>query len=186
MSITKERLNVAGWLSITNAVVTIPLVVISVFLVAIGGAGGKIIQAALTLASLGLFVYIFWSLRNLLNSRFQFHDVDTYISALIWGNVVISILSVLSLVGGGLEIAVNLLSIVALIPFGIVLIVFAIRILRLSDDLSGFLKPFSYTSIATGVCFATIILIPLGLIASAASDVILGMIFFRAAERSTV
>lgn len=185
MSITKEQFNLAGWLSITNAAVTIPIVIMSVFLAAVGGTGGKVIQATLTLISLGLFVYIFSSLRKLLNYRFQFHDVDTYISVLIWVNVVLSILSILSLSSSEIEKAVSVLSVVALIPFGIVFIVFAIRILRLSDNLFGLLKPFSYTSIASGLCFATIVLIPLGLIASVAADIILGIIFFRATERSS-
>lgn len=180
MSITKEQLNLAEWFSITNAAVTIPIVVLSIFLAAIGGVGAKVIQAALTLISLGLFVYIFLSLRKFLNSRLRFHDVDTNITVLIWVNVVISILSILSLSSSQLETAFGLLTFFAIIPWGIIYIVFAIRLLRLSDDLFGLLRPFSYTSIASGLCFTTVILIPLGLILGAVADVILGMIFFKA------
>ena len=75
--------------------------------------------------------------------------------------------------------AFGLLQGLALIPFGIIFIVFAIKLLRLPDNLFGLLKPFSYTSIATGFCFATIFLIPLGLVASTIADMILAIIFFR-------
>jgi hypothetical protein len=182
-SITKEQLNLAGWLSVIKAAVSIPLTGMSIFLGAVSGTGTKVVFAMLTLVSLGLFVYIFSSLKRLLNSRFKFHDVDTYISVFIWVNVVFSALGILSSASSELKTLVGLLSLLALIPFGIVFIVFAVRILRLSDSLYGFLKPFSYTSIVAGLCYATIILIPLGLVAEAVADVILGMIFFRVAER---
>ncbi|MBM4141548.1 MAG: hypothetical protein FJ242_08750 [Nitrospira sp.] len=115
--------------------------------------------------------------------RFKFHDVDTYISVLIWGNVVLSILNLLSLVRSELEASLIGFLMGAFILLQIIYIVFAIRILRLPDNLFGLLKPFSYTSIASGICLASIILIPVGFIVSAAADVILGIIFFRAAKQ---
>jgi hypothetical protein len=64
---------------------------------------------------------------------------------------------------------------------------FATRLLRLSGNLYGLLKPFSYTQIVSGMCLITVFLLPVGIIAGAVADVILGVIFFRAAEvpRST-
>jgi hypothetical protein len=56
--------------------------------------------------------------------------------------------------------------------------------MRLSNNLYGLLKPFSYTNIVSGICFITFILAPLGIIAGAVADVILGVIFFRAAEQT--
>ncbi len=73
---------------------------------------------------------------------------------------------------------------VALIVFGILSIMFATRLLRLSGNLYGLLKPFSYTQIICGICFITIILFPVGVIAGAVADVILGVILFRAAEQT--
>lgn len=57
------------------------------------------------------------------------------------------------------------------------------RLLRLSGNLYGLLKPFSYTQIVSGICFITVFLSPVGIIAGAAADVILGVIFFRAGEQ---
>ena len=180
---TKERLNRAGWLSITSAIFAIPYIVMSMYLDTIEGTGAKLSQAILTIVSLGLFIYIVSSLKKLINSRFQFHDVDIYISLLIWGNVILCILSILSLESIRLEFVFRYLSMIALIIFGILSIMFATRLLRLSGNLYGLLKTFCYTQIVCGICFITVFLLPAGLIVGAVSDVILGVIFFRAAEQ---
>ena len=183
MTITKGQLTLAGWLSITNAIFAIPSIAMSWFLDTIGGAGAKLSQAILTLVSLGLFLYVIISLRKLLNYRFQFHDVDIYISLLIWGNVVLAIFGLLSLGSRGFEWLMNILSIVSFIVFGILAIMFATRLLRLPGNLYGLLKPFCYITIVSGVCFITVFLSPVGIIAGAVTDVILGIIFFRAVEQ---
>jgi len=183
MSITKEQLNLAGWLSITNALFAIPSIAMSWFLDSMDGIGPVISQAILTIVSLGLFLYIISYLKKLLNIRFQFHGVDIYISLLIWGNVALATLSLLSLGSKGLEWVMNVLSVAAFIFFGILSIIFATRLLRLPGNLYGLLKPFSYAQIVCGICFITVFLSPVGVIAGSVADVILGVIFFRAAEQ---
>jgi len=184
MTITERQLHLAGWLSITNAIFAIPSIIMSWFLDTVEGMGPKFSQAILTLVSLGLFLYVIISLRKLLNYRFQFREVDIYISLLIWGNVVLAIVSLLSLGSRGFEWLMNILSIVSFIVFGILAIMFATRLLRLSGNLYGLLKPFCYITIVSGICFITVFLSPVGIIAGAVADVILGVIFFRAAEQS--
>ena len=181
ISITKEQLNLAGWLSITNAVITIPIFVLSIFLVSTTARHAKAIQVVLTLVSLGLFIRIFWSPKELLNSRFQFHGVDLYISLLIGINIAISILSFLAMKSNLFEWAMNILSTMALMAQGIILIMFATRLLRLPENLYGLLKPYSHITIVSGICAITIILFWAAIIAGAVTDVILGIIFFRAA-----
>ena len=183
MTITKGQLTLAGWLSITNAIFAIPSIAMSWFLDTIGGAGAKLSQAILTLVSLGLFLYVIISLRKLLNYRFQFHEADIYITLLIWGNVVLAAFSLLALGSQGFEWFMNMLSIVSFIIFGILAIMFATRLLRLPGNLYGLVKPFCYTTIASGICFITVFLAPVGIIAGAVADVILGVIFFRAGEQ---
>ena len=183
MPITKGQLNLAGWLSIANALFAIPSIAMSWFLEAIEGSGAKLSQALLTVVGLGLFVYIISSLKKLLNYRFQFHDVDIYISLLIWGNVILATVSLLSLGSKRFEWTMGILSIIAFIVFGILSIMFATRLLRLSGNLYGLLKPFCYTNIVSGICLVTVFLSPVGVIAGAVADVILGVIFFRAAEQ---
>jgi hypothetical protein len=183
MLITKEQLNLAGWLSIANALFAILSIAMSWFLDTLKGIGATFSQALLTVVGLGLFLYIITSFKKLLNSRFKFHDVDIYISLLIWGNVVLAILSLLALGSISPESTMEILSIIAFIFFGILSIMFATRLLRLSGNLYGLLKPFCYITIVNGICFITVFLAPVGIIAGAVTDVILGVIFFRAAEQ---
>lgn len=182
MPITKQQLTLAGWLAIANALFAIPSIAMSWFLEKMEGMGPRLSQAILTIVGLGLFLYVISSLKKLLNLRFQFHDVDIYISLLIWGNVVLAAVSLLTLGSKGFEWAMGILSIIAFIVFGVLSIMFATRLLRLSGGLYGLLKPFCYVSIASGICFVTVFLAPVGIIAGAVADVILGVIFFRAAE----
>jgi hypothetical protein len=44
------------------------------------------------------------------------------------------------------------------------------KLLKLPDDLGGMLKPFCYANMATGIFLASIVLIPLGILTSAISD----------------
>ncbi len=182
MSITKGQLNLAAWLSIVNAVISLPFLAMSMYLGNMGGIGPWLLQAGLSLIGLGLFIYVLLSLRRLLNSRFQFHDADIYITLLIWVEVVLVLLNLLSLGSDKLEFGLHLLSTVVLIPLGILIIMFGTRVLRLPQDLFGLKKPFAIAQIVTGIFFITVILFILGIIASAVGDVILGIIFFRAAE----
>jgi len=183
MTMTKGQLTLAGWLSMTSAIFAVPSIAMSWFLDEMGGAGAKLSQAILTLVSLGLFLYVIMSLRKLLNYRFKFHHTDIYISLLIWGNLILSALSLLALASQGFESLMNILSMVSLIIFGILALMFGTRLLQFPGNFYGLLKPFCYTTIASGICFVTIFLAPVGIVVGAVSDVILATIFFRAAEQ---
>ena len=74
MAITKKQLDLAGWFSITNALIAIPSLAMSWFLETVKGIGPRLSQAILTVVGLGLFLYVIHSLRRLLNDRFKFHD----------------------------------------------------------------------------------------------------------------
>jgi len=184
VAITKKQLDLAGWFSITNALIAIPSLAMSWFLETVKGIGPRLSQAILTVVGLGLFLYVIHSLRRLLNDRFKFHDVDIYISLMIWGNVILAILSLLSLGTGRLESFMEILTVAALIIFGLLSIMFGTRLLRLSGNLYGLLKPFCYLTIGSGICLVTIFLLPVAITAGAVADVTLGVIFFRAAEQT--
>jgi hypothetical protein len=62
---------------------------------------------------------------------------------------------------------------------GIVQAQFGFRLRRLPDNLGGLLKPFCYANMATGILLASVILMPLSIIISALSDLMLGTIFFN-------
>jgi hypothetical protein len=179
---TKGRLTRGGWISIANGLFTVPAVGMSFYLGSDEGIGTAMAQALLTLVSLGLFLYILSTLRLLLNVRFRFHEVDVFISYLMWGNLSLSLFHLLTLITREFEWAVGVLSVIAYIFFGILSILFATRLLKLPGGLYGLLKPFSYLSLLSGICFVSVMLLPVGILVGAASDVVLGVIFFRAAE----
>jgi len=182
MAIKKGQLNLAGWLSITNAIFTIPAIAMSFFLESMEGTEARFVQAILVVVSLGLFVYILSSLKQLLNSWFRFHEVDISISYLLWGNLSLSLFHLLSLVNKEFESAVAILSILAYVFFGILSILFSTKLLRLPYRFYGLLKPYCYITIASGACFMMVILLPVGIVVGAVTDIILGIVFFRAAE----
>jgi hypothetical protein len=72
---------------------------------------------------------------------------------------------------------------VLFIPYCVITVIYAYKLLKLDDDLFGLLKPFAYSTMAAGICGATIILMPIGLIIQLAAFVIQGMIFLRAKEQ---
>lgn len=181
--ITKDQFHLAGWVSIANAIFTIPAIAMSFFLESMEGPEARLAQAILIVVGLGLFVYVLSSLRQLLNSRFRFHDADLYISYLLWGNISLSLFHLLSLLNREFESAVAILSIMAYLFFGILSILFATRLLRLPYTLYGLLKPYCYITIVSGACITTIVLLPVGILVGAITDVILGIIFFRASEQ---
>ena len=166
----------AGWVCIASAVTTFPILIISFSLSGESHPASSI----LSFISLGLFIYIFHSLRRLLNEVFDFHLVDTHIMVMIWINVGVTVISAIV---AQPDASFAILALIALVAFGIVMIAFAIALMKLEDQLAGLLKPFCYLSIAQGVCTASIILIPLGLLTSVAADVLLALIFFRTADR---
>jgi hypothetical protein len=127
--------------------------------------------------------------RKLLNERYDFHQTDSVIMILIYTNVFFFFLGmgeVLFDIIGADTTALSLISICAFIPFGIVTVVFGVLLLRLKDDLYGLLKPFAYTTIASGALGATIILAVFGLLAALVALVIQGMVFLRAKEQEEI
>lgn len=177
--VTTQRLKAAGWLSVINAVLSFSVLISDVLDLAVG-----VTQVILDLTSLVFFIYIFITLRQTLNKIYAFHSADRFITALIVLGVISTVLGLL--VGEPLPSRVTtiaIICIIAMIIYAVVLIMFGIQLLYLQDNLFGLLKPFAYTCIAEGVCTATIILAPLALIASAVSDVILAIIFFRISEK---
>jgi hypothetical protein len=169
----------AGWACIISAVTTLPLFVIS-FAVS---AEGRPVSSILDFISLGLFIYIFYSLKRILNEMFGFHLADAYIVVMIWVNVVGTVILAIATQP---DTSLSILTLIFLMVLGFITIAFAIALMKLEDQLGGLLKPFCYLCIFQGVCIASIILIPLGLLVSIASDVLLALIFFRTADRISV
>ena len=182
---TAERLRLAGWLSIANAVLTIPSVALELARHT-PTAAYEVKIGALLLGIIGLFltIYILVALKELLNTRFSFHETDTLISIFIWATIALTVIAIFGIVFPQLETATTYVVVAVIVPLGVVLIVFGRKLLRLPNTLYGLLKPFAYTMMASGFCFATVMLAPVGVLTSAVGDIVLGIVFLRAAADS--
>ncbi|MBC8401447.1 MAG: hypothetical protein H8E14_08165 [Candidatus Marinimicrobia bacterium] len=80
---TVQRLTLAGWLAITNAVLAIPVFVLSAALSSLSGDGVKIANLLLLLVIFALAIFPILSLKNLLNTHLSFRDTDIFIILII-------------------------------------------------------------------------------------------------------
>lgn len=189
---TGRQYPLAGWLALAAAVLTIPMVAAGIATDVIARKAPElaplILLAYISLTVLQTFcgLYALWRFRTLLNERYDFHRVDSLVTVIVVGVIVLVLLAITSRVGllvmGG-EPRFALIAIAAIasvsIPLAIVSIIFGARLLTLGSDLGGYLKPLAILTIAAGVCFATFVLAPVGLALDAAGNVVLGLIFLR-------
>jgi len=180
----------AGWLAIISAVLLVPEIGLAVLLEFIS-SDLKVIIAPIHIANLIIGVYILYMFRRLLNKEFGFHNTDVIITILILVDIVSFIIGIVELGGSmfGLKLTADYdltLSMFVLFAYSIVTIVFATMLLKLKDDLFGLLRPYAYTTIVSGVCGATVVLSPIGLLAAVVALVMQGMIFLRAKREAEI
>jgi len=175
-----SELTLAGYAAITQAAILIPSLLISLFPDLMGLNSIKIFFDIFTLV---IFVYITLMQINLYE-EFDFYEVNK----LLWITIVLSVLATflnfyeashLSVRSG---IGLGILAVIIACVYGVVMIVIGIKLQNCKHKLHGLLKYFSYSHIGTGICLATIILIPLSFLVMIALSIIQGMIFFREAE----
>lgn len=179
-----NKYTIAGWLAIFSAIIIVPEIVFGIILERYY-AEYAVSQAILALMHVGgllISIYIYRMFRILLNERFNFHDVDTLIWVLICSSIVFAGLGILGLVPA-LTRPVSFVTLALFVPFCVITMIYAYRLLKLNDDLFGLLKPFVYTTMAAAICGVTILLMPIGLILQLGALVIQGMIFLRAKEQ---
>ncbi len=172
----------AGWLSIVQAVIILlPKVVLDLFVDHMSLSGYGIIQLITGFQAVGKLVgiYVLFMFRRLLNERHSFHNADTLINALICCYAAAVLI-------GAVDLVLNpQFSVMLALPIidglsSLISIVYAIRLLKLESNLSGLLKPYVYSMIASGVCGATIVLGEYGRPIFMVSLILLGMILIRA------
>jgi hypothetical protein len=186
-----DQYTLAGWLAIISAVLLVPEIGLAVLLGFIS-SGLDIFIVPIHIANLVIGIYILYMFRRLLNRQFDFHTTDILITVLIVVNIVFFVIGLveLSVSAIGLDLDVerglSLITMILFIPFSLLTIAFGVMLLKLKDDLFGLLKPYAYTTIGSGVCGATVILAPIGLLAAVAALVMLGMIFLRAKREAEI
>lgn len=168
-----------------SAFLTVPIVYLSYVIESRTDAVATVIQAVIQITATMLFVAIVLYLKKLLNTVFTFHDTDRNINLLLLASIVMGVLSMGALYFEPLKESLGSAVIVMLIAQGIVQVQFGYKLLKLPYDLGGMLKPFCYANMATGVLLASVVLIPLGILISAISDLMLGTIFFNISRLAT-
>lgn len=129
-----------------------------------------------------LLIYAWLRFRTLLNQPYQFHAIDTLIVVLLVGGVLLGAVSYLGRGLPELKVPVAVTGAIMAVTLGIIGIVTATRLLRLNGDLGGMLKPLAYTFMAASICFALVILTPVGLVLEVAVAILLGVTLLRGHE----
>ena len=183
-----DRLKPAGYFAIIYSIMIIPFLLMRLLFGPFHDAVGfmSVIQIYFHVFYVALYVYMFSTLRILLEDHFNFFDVSRLITRLIiiqYASVIFDIVTLIFVPFFPLAGMIRyLVSIIMLALYFIVLLVFAIKLLWLNDNLFGMLKPFSYTAIAIPLYFYTVVLIPVGIVFKVVNSIILSIIFFRAAK----
>lgn len=181
-----QNLNIAGYISIGSAIVTIPVILMSFYSGYMEGMGETknivfyTTELAVTFIYLLMFVVVLQNLKYLLNNYQKTSSLDSFITLILWANIVLTLMPILLSPFNSISDMVSIITLVFLLPYGIIIATFYYKIYKLECDLFGWKRSFAITGIIMGACFATLVLLPLGLIASIVLDLILAIIFFKA------
>jgi hypothetical protein len=166
------------------------------------GIGPVLFRGFVLVLAGGLEAYVLLTLRRLLWDRYDFHQLDVVIPILAGATVVLEILNQLTEVAQVLSpgqegkiIAARILFVV--VPWGIIIIVFAAGLLRLPFAEKSLLRPYAYVNLAAGIILvATIValvtpllglfLFPFLLLTEVGSGVLLALTFLRSRETEQV
>lgn len=180
---THRTLNIAGWLTMISAFISIPMAYLAFELEGRVDADGTLMLAIMQAAGTLLFVAITLFLKRFLNLVFRFHDTDKSIDLMRMANVVSGIVLVGGMYLSMTKETVGIAALVLMVFQGIIQIRFGYKLLKLQNNLDGLLKPFSYLNMVTGICIASILLILVGVVVSAISDLMLATIFFNVSRQ---
>ena len=180
---THRTLLIAGWLTMVSAFASAPTAYLAFKLEGQVDPTNTLILATMQVAGTLLFVAITVFLKRFLNQIFSFHNTDKSIELMIMANVIAGVLSVAGMYIPQIKEIVSSAALVLMVFQGIVQLQFGFKLLKLQHGLGGLLKPFCFLNIATGVCIASIVLIIVGVVVSAVSDLMLATIFFNASQQ---
>lgn len=178
----------AGWAALAAAALTPAMLATGVALDVVSDAHPLLLAtfAVVAPAHTGLGIFALHRFRHLLGEQFGSHATDRLISILIGGALAILAVTLpgrLALGSGWLPRSSALGFSVALflvaVPVAIATIVFAVKLRHLEGDATGHLRPYANATLAAGVCFATFLLSPIGLLLNTVAQVFLGLLLLH-------
>ena len=143
---------------------------------------GAIMQGGMQVAGTALYVIITLLLKRFLNRFFGFHDTDKSIDLMVMANIVAALFVLGGLCFPEIRETAGQAAVVIMVFQGVVQIRFGYLLLKAPNNFGGLLKPFCYLNMATGLCVASLLLILVGVVLSAISDLMLATIFFNIAN----
>lgn len=180
--VTSNKLRIAGFLAMTSAILSIPVLLLSYHFNENDTLGYALFLTFMQIIALCFFTYLNLFLKKFLNLRFSFHDADNYIDFLITINFFLCFAGIAEIYLSTFAEPLEQFSLLLLGSFGIGQLLFGIKLFQLPDTLQGLLKPFCFFVILTGILVTTIFLSPFAALTGAIADVMLGTIFFQACE----
>jgi hypothetical protein len=201
---SEQRYKTAAVLVLVKMGLVLLMFVFMIFMVAgkSWGIGPVVFRGFVLILAGGLEAYVLLTLRRLLWDRYDFHQLDIIIPVLACAAVVLEILNqftevaqVLSPGHEGEVIAARILFVI--IPWGVIIIVYAAGLLKLPFAEKSLLRPYAFLNLAGGILLvATIVallspalglfLFPFLLLTEIGSGVLLALTFLRSRETEQV
>jgi len=199
-----QRYRAAAILALVKTGIVVLMAAAAAFMSALPGWPLALLTARgflLVLAG-GMEAFVLLTLRRLLWDRYDFRQADVIIAILAVASVVLEILNQLSEAAqavspgqaGRLVMARILL---VIIPWGILIIVYAAILLKLPFSERSLLRPYAYVNLAAGLLLVStaaalaapvlgLLLYPFLLLSEVASSVLLALAFLRSRETEQV
>jgi len=180
-----KSLTSAGVLAMVSAILTLPLFLLSITLADRHDQIANSFQLALQWSGTLIFLLLILLVRRFLVFNCLFKKANALIALLILLNLLYAgVSSCADYIPNGVE-RITPLAMGLIVLLGISQAGLGLRLLQLENDLGGMKRCYCWLNILTGLFLASILLVPLGIIASGISDVMLGTIFFHEAKLSS-
>jgi hypothetical protein len=182
-ALTPTGLRAAGILAMVSAVITLPMFVLSLRYEGVHDGVARTVQTLIQGTGTIVFVALVASFRCFLARNCHFRRADAIILCLIILNIAYAATSFVGIHIPKSEEQLQPVLAAMVILLGLVQAGLGMRLFALQNDLGGMKRPYCWLNIVTGICLASLLLIPVGIVSSALGDVMLGTIFFQEARR---
>lgn len=190
----ENKYRLAGWLAVVQAIL-FPVGIVAGIVEAV--VAGRLFDVRrpfigpsdlLMIVFTVIGVYTLLMFRRLLHERYDYHDLDLLIIISIWWIIVFQVLgigiNVLLMIFWPVNTIILALTFLvfftaAMVTIGIVDIMIAVKLLKIKETFSEYIRAFAYVTMAAGICEVSVIFSPVSLILIPVSAGILALIFFR-------
>ena len=185
-----SRLKAAGFMSLFNAVLTLPMLITALVALSKESAGlWYFIMMPMSAISCVLTIYVFLQLKRLLIERYDIYNLNSIIAAMIFCSIIINVKNFLTAIfmvifhnPGFVQLLDSIMGIPCFMLGGIIGIIFGVRLLGINDESSGLLRAYAILSIIASTCLVSVILILIAFFLSMVNNVILGILLLKGAE----